>query len=71
MRTEINDNYLIFSINKSLYAIKNTNVQEIIHWAKLYPLSFVPDYLEGIVNFRGVPYNVVNFLKMKKTKIVK
>jgi len=67
MQTEMNnDSYLIFSIHKRLYAIKNTNVQEIMHSAKLHPLPFVPDYIEGMVNCRGLPYVVVNLLKMEK-----
>ena len=65
MQTETNDSYLIFSIHKRLYAIKNTNVQEIMHSAKIHPLPFVPNYIEGMVNCRGVPYTVVNLLKME------
>ena len=66
MQTETNESYLIFSIHKSLFAIKNTNVQEIMHSAKIHSLPFVPDYIEGMVNCRGVPYTVVNLLKLKK-----
>ena len=66
MQAEANDSYLIFTIHKRLYAIKNTNVQEIMHSAKIHPLPFVPDYIEGMVNCRGLPYTVVNFLKMEK-----
>lgn len=64
MQAETNESYLIFTIHKSLFAIKNTNVQEIMHSAKIHPLPFVPDYIEGMVNCRGVPYTVVNFLKL-------
>ena len=64
MQTETNENYLIFTIHKGLFAIKNTNVQEIMHSAKIHPLPFVPDYIEGMVNCRGVPYVVINLLKM-------
>ena len=66
MQAETNESYLIFTIHKRLYAIKNTNVQEIMHSAKIHPLPFVPDYIEGMVNCRGVPYTVVNLLKMEK-----
>ena len=31
MQAETNESYLIFTIHKRLYAIKNTNVQEIMH----------------------------------------
>lgn len=66
MQAETNDSYLIFTIHKRLYAIKNTNVQEIMHSAKIHPIPFVPDYIEGMVNCRGVPYTVVNLLKLEK-----
>ena len=66
MQAETNESYLIFTIHKRLYAIKNTNVQEIMHSAKIHPLPFVPDYIEGMVNCRGLPYTVVNLLKMEK-----
>ena len=66
MQAETNDSYLIFTIHKRLYAIKNTNVQEIMHSAKIHPLPFVPDYIEGMVNCRGVPSTVVNLLKLEK-----
>ena len=66
MQAETNESYLIFTIHDRLYAIKNTNVQEIMHSAKIHPLPFVPDYIEGMVNCRGVPYAVVNLLKMEK-----
>lgn len=66
MQAETNESYLIFTIHKRLYAIKNTNVQEIMHSAKIHPLPFVPDYIEGMVNCRGLPYTVVNLLKIEK-----
>ena len=50
MQAETNESYLIFTIHKRLYAIKNTNVQEIMHSAKIHTLPFVPDYIEGISN---------------------
>ena len=63
---DINDSYLIFSVHKSLYSIKTSNVQEIMHSAKIHTLPFVPDYIEGVVNCRGVPYTVVNLLILNK-----
>ena len=66
MQAEMNnESYLIFTIHERLYAIKNTNVQEIMHSAKIHPLPFVPEYIEGMVNCRGVPYAVINLLKME------
>ena len=56
--------YLIFSVGKESFAIKTLLVQEIMHSAKIHPLPFVPDYIEGVVNCHGVPFTVVNTLKM-------
>lgn len=56
--------YLIFSILGERWAFKTSFVQEIIHAAKIHPLPFVPDYIEGVVNCHGIPYTVVNTQKM-------
>lgn len=62
----INDNqtYLIFSIVNRFFAIKTMFIKEIMHSAKIHPLPFVPDYIEGIVNCHGTPFTVVNYLKL-------
>ena len=52
--------FLVFSIKKKLYAINTSYVKEIMHSAKIHPLPFVPSYIEGVVNCRGIPYTVVN-----------
>lgn len=59
----MNDSYLIFSVGSQHFVIKTSLVREIIHSAKIHPLPFVPDYIEGVVNCRGIPYTVVNTLK--------
>ncbi|MBR4630369.1 MAG: chemotaxis protein CheW [Treponema sp.] len=56
--------YLIFSVGESFFAIKTLFVKEIIHSARIHPLPFVPDYIEGVVNCHGTPFTVVNTLKM-------
>ena len=61
---ESGESYLIFSIHGERWAFKTTLVREIIHSAKIHPLPFVPDYIEGVVNCHGVPHTVVNPLKM-------
>ncbi len=73
MQEKINEvanenNYLIFSVQNTLYSIKTSNVQEIMHSAKIHPLPFVPDYIEGVVNCRGVAYSVVNILKLENVE---
>jgi len=50
IKEEVNESYLIFSVQKTLYSIKTSNVQEIMHSAKIHPLPFVPEYIEGVVN---------------------
>lgn len=62
---DVNESYLIFSVQKRFYSIKTSNVQEIMHSAKIHPLPFVPKYIEGMVNCRGVPYTVINLLKLE------
>jgi len=56
--------YLIFDIHGHRYAYKSSNVKEIMYGAKIHPIPFVPDYIEGVLNCRGNPYTVVNTLKM-------
>ena len=56
--------YLIFSVRGKVFAIKTSLVKEIMHSAKIHPLPFVPDYIEGAVNCHGTPFTVVNPLKL-------
>ncbi len=67
-KEESGENYLIFSVQKQFYSINTANVQEIMHSAKIHPLPFVPQYIEGVVNCRGIPYTVVNLLKMENNE---
>lgn len=57
--------FLVFSVKKKLFAISTSFIQEIMHSAKIHPIPFVPDYIEGLVNCRGVPFTVVNTAKME------
>lgn len=56
--------YLVFSIKHKHFALKSTNIQEIIYGAKIHNIPFAPEYIEGVLNCRGNPYTVVNTLKM-------
>lgn len=56
--------YLIFSVGRNFFAIKTLFIKEIMHSAKIHPLPFVPEYIEGVVNCHGTPFTVVNSLKM-------
>ncbi len=57
--------YLIFSIHSQRYALKSTQIQEIMYDSKIHYIPFTPDYIEGVLNCRGMPYTVINFLKMQ------
>jgi len=59
-----NMTYLIFSVGKKFFSIQTLLVKEILHSAKIHPLPFVPDYIEGVVNCHGTPFTVVNPLKI-------
>ena len=56
--------YLIFSIHNKRYALKSTQIQEIMYDSRIHFIPFTPDYIEGVLNCRGTPYTVINVLKM-------
>ena len=56
------DTYLIFNINNERYALKSSNINQIVRAQKVRSLPFVPKYVEGILNVHGNPYTVVNTL---------
>ena len=56
--------YLIFSIHSKRYALKSTMIQEIMYDMRIHVIPFTPDYIEGVLNCRGVPYTVINVLKL-------
>ena len=56
--------WLIFSINEKKYAIKSSEVHEIIRDLTVYKLPFLPSYIEGVINRRGDPFTVINPLSI-------
>ena len=57
--------WLIFTIGKSadgdnLYAIPAESVKEILRDATVFPLPFVPPYVNGVLNRYGDPYVVID-----------
>ena len=56
--------YLIFSIHSNRYALKSTMIQEIMYDMRIHVIPFTPNYIEGVLNCRGVPYTVINVLKL-------
>ncbi len=52
--------WLIFYISEKKYAVKSSDVLEIISDLSVYKLPFMPKYIEGVLNRRGEPFTVVN-----------
>ena len=57
--------WLIFTIGeqtdgKNLYAIPAESVKEILRDATIFPLPFLPPYINGVLNRYGDPYVVVD-----------
>ena len=47
--------WLLFSISEKKYAVKSSDVLEIISDLSVYKLPFMPNYIEGLLNRRGDP----------------
>ena len=52
--------WLIFLISGKKYAVRSSDVVEIISDLSVYKLPFMPEYIEGLLNRRGEPFTVVN-----------
>lgn len=52
--------WLIFSIAQKKYAMRSTEVLEIVRDVAVYKLPFMPAYIEGVLNRRGDPFTVIN-----------
>ena len=52
--------WLIFTIGEKRFAIPAETVKEILRDATVFPLPFVPSYVDGILNRYGDPYVVIN-----------
>ena len=64
-KTEKKATWLIFTIGNSadgnsLYAIPAESVKEILRDATVFPLPFVPPYVNGVLNRYGDPYVVID-----------
>ena len=64
-KTEKKATWLIFKIGKgedekSQYAIPAEKVKEILRDANVFPLPFVPPYVNGVLNRYGDPYVVID-----------
>ncbi|MCR5612649.1 chemotaxis protein CheW [Treponema sp.] len=52
--------WLMFSIGQKKYAVRSSDVLEIIRDVAVYKLPFMPSYIEGVLNRRGDPFTVIN-----------
>lgn len=52
--------WLLFSISEKKYAVRSSEVLEIISDLSVYKLPFMPNYIEGLLNRRGDPFTVIN-----------
>ncbi len=54
---------IIFRINENVMAVDSALVREILKDNSIYRLPFVPDYVEGMINYHGEPFTVVRLEK--------
>ena len=52
--------WLVFLIEQKKYAMRSSDVLEIVRDVAVYKLPFMPTYIEGVINRRGDPFTVVN-----------
>lgn len=52
--------YLLFSINLKNYAVPSNLVKELLRDVEVFPLPFVPSYIDGVLNRYGDPYVVLD-----------
>lgn len=66
---ELKKTWLVFSVGDSKYALLSSDVKEIIRDVTVFPLPFVPSYINGILNRYGEPYAVIDPLPLLENKI--
>ncbi len=52
--------FLLFSMNTETYAVQAALSREIMRDLDVYPLPFVPPYVNGVLNRHGDPYTVID-----------
>ncbi|AEE16919.1 chemotaxis protein CheW [Treponema brennaborense] len=52
--------WLLFAINKRLFAVPSDEIKEILKDFEVFPVPFVPPYVKGVLNRYGDPYVVVD-----------
>jgi len=63
--------FLVFRIGQERYIIKATNIAAVIPLLKTHKITGVPDYIAGVINYKGHTIPVVDLSKLiagKKSK---
>ena len=60
--------YLIFEMNRQLYAIDSNEIIEIIPNVNYTIIAGAPDFIKGIFNYRGTAVPVIDLLMMSSGK---
>jgi len=61
---------LIFYVKEDCYAIDSSHVKEIVPLLKLQSIAKAPEYVAGLLNYRGISVPIIDlclFLKNKKS----
>jgi chemotaxis-related protein WspB len=57
-------NTLSFFVGKNRYAIDTQNVIEIVPWVTLRELPHAPEYVAGMLNYRGIVVPVIDLTRL-------
>ena len=57
---ETTKTWLVFLAGEKKYALLASDVREILRDVPVFPLPFVPEYINGILNRYGEPYAVID-----------
>lgn len=52
--------FLVFNMNNEPFAVRASLSREIMRDLAVYPLPFVPSYVNGVLNRHGDPYTVID-----------
>ena len=58
--SEVSKTWLVFLAGEKKYALLASDVREILRDVPVFPLPFVPEYINGILNRYGEPYAVID-----------
>lgn len=58
---------LLFTLDNHRYGLEARQVIEVVPLAELKPLPRAPDYVAGVLNYRGVPVPVLDLTQMNQS----